>query len=205
MNRIGEIVHRNAHLIVLSVCSALLVVILQFVMTNLFPPAGDNVQVPSLDTAVGEIIPITQEASPKQLVSTLREDELKEFQANGQYEDKQAASSVKPVEVSLDRLFVSLDDQPSYPGVKDAGNTVHIKLPNDQSSDVSICPQDKYFQKSCTMYLVNKSGRSIPVSVGMTDTGDSGVFIMTLRRSADEGEDSSIYTAKPIELTIRTI
>jgi hypothetical protein len=174
-------------------------------MTNLFPITTETSQIPALDTAVGEIIPITQEQSMKQLKSTLQEDALVEFQTNGQYEDTQASKQVKRMEVSLEKLFVSLDDVASALESTGTGQRVHMKLTNNQDADISICTQDNYPQKSCTLYLVSKSGQSIPVTVVMSSTGQNGESIITLKQSAGAGEDSNIYTAKPIALDIRAI
>jgi hypothetical protein len=106
------------------------------------------------------------------------------------------------MEVSLEKLFVSLDDVASALESTGTGQRVHMKLTNNQDADISICTQDNYPQKSCTLYLVSKSGQSIPVTVVMSSTGQNGESIITLKQSAGAGEDSNIYTAKPIALDI---
>ncbi len=205
MKRIISTFERYKYLIVISLCSALIVVLLQTVVNSVFSPGTQDLQNIYLEQASGEIIPNTKSQTTNQLVSTLQAHELSEFQTNGQYEDKLASQVVKRVDVQLERLFVDLDGS-TDPQARGNGENVRMTLGSGVDMETSLCTAADQNRQSCTMYLVDKSGHSIPFIVRLLSTnGSSRQSAINVRREDVTESYSSIFSGQPIELNIRAM
>ena len=205
MKRIISTFERYKYLIVISLCSALIVVLLQTVVNSVFSPGTQDLQNIYLEQASGEIIPNTKSQTTNQLVSTLQAHELSEFQTNGQYEDKLASQVVKRVDVQLERLFVDLDES-TDPQAHNIGENVRMTLGSAVDVETSLCTAADQNRQSCTMYLVDKSGHSIPFIVRLLSAnGSTRESAINVRREDITESYSSIFSGQPIELNIRAM
>ena len=205
MKRIISTFERYKYLIVISLCSALIVVLLQTVVNSVFSPGTQDLQNIYLEQASGEIIPNTKSQTTNQLVSTLQAHELSEFQTNGQYEDKLASQVVKRVDVQLERLFVDLDGS-TDPQAHNIGENVRMTLGSAVDVETSLCTASDQNRQSCTMYLVDKSGHSIPFIVRLLSAnGSTRESAINVRREDITESYSSIFSGQPIELNIRAM
>ena len=204
MKRIISTFERYKYLIVISLCSALIVVLLQTVVNSVFSPGTQDLQNIYLEQASGEIIPNTKSQTTNQLVSTLQAHELSEFQTNGQYEDKLALQVVKRVDVQLERLFVDLDES-TDPQAHNIGENVRMTLGSAVDVETSLCTASDQNRQSCTMYLVDKSGHSIPFIVRLLSTSNSKQSAINVRREDATDRYSGIFSGQPIELDIRAM
>lgn len=204
MKRTISIFERYKYLIVISLCSALIVVLLQTVVNSIFSPGTQDLQNIYLEQASGEIIPNTKSQTTNQLVSTLQAHELSEFQTNGQYEDKLASRVVKRVDVQLERLFVDLDGS-TDPQAHNIGENVIMSLGSAVDMETSLCTAADQNRQSCTMYLVDKSGHSIPFIVRLLSTSNSRQSAINVRREDATESYSGIFSGQPIELDIRAM
>ena len=202
MKRTISIFERYKYLIVISLCSALIVVLLQTVVNSIFSPGTQDLQNIYLEQASGEIIPNTKSQTTNQLVSTLQAHELSEFQTNGQYEDKLASQVVKRVDVQIERLFVDLDGS-TDPQAHNIGESVRMTLGSAVDVEASLCTAAGQNRQSCTIYLVDKSGHSIPILVRLLTTSNSRQSAIHVKREDTTEKYPSVFSAQPIELDIR--
>jgi hypothetical protein len=180
-------------------------VLLQTVVNSVFSPDTQDLQNIYLEQASGEIISNTKSQTTNQLVSTLQAHELSEFQTNGQYEDKLASQVVKRVDVQLEKLLVDLDES-TDPQTQGNGESVRMTLGSAVDVETSLCTAADQNRQSCTMYLVDKSGHSIPFIVRLLSAnGSSRQSAISIRREDATESYSSIFSGQPIELDIRVM
>jgi hypothetical protein len=178
---------------------------LQTVVNSVFSPGTQDLQNIYLEQASGEIIPNTKSQTTNQLVSTLQAHELSEFQTNGQYEDKLASQVVKRVDIQLERLFVDLDGS-TDPQTHNIGESVRMSLGSAVDIETSLCTAADQNRQSCTMYLVDKSGHSIPFIVRLLSAnGSTRQSAINVRREDVTESYSGIFSGLPIELDIRAM
>ena len=201
MKNLIESLKKYRYLLVISLCSAFFVVVIQFVVTRLFPQTTVSLQGVFLEDAVGEILPKASSADSTQLISTLNDMELQMFQAQGIFEDTSIAKSTSKVELNLAKLLISLDTTTTVPGVVSNDGSISIKLNNEIDVDTVLCPGMGQRKNSCETYLVNKFGQSIPVTITM----DSVPSVVHIRLKKNEVPSASIYQSKPVSLDIRVI
>ncbi len=204
MKNIVTSFHRYKYLLALSISSALIVVLLQTIVNSFFSPRSQNLQNIYLEQATGEIVPITKKQIANQLVSTLQAHELTEFQANGQYEDKLASQAIKRIDIQLEKLLVVLDES-TDPQMHSLGENVIMSLGNTVDVEISLCTKADQNRQSCTIYLVDKSGHSIPIAIGLLSTNNSKQSAINLRQGDTTEKYPGIFSGQPIELDIRVI
>jgi hypothetical protein len=176
---------------------------LQTVVNNVFSPRTQDLQNIYLEQASGEIIPNTRNQITNQLISTLQDHELREFQANGQYEDVGVSQVIKSIDVQLEKLLVDLDES-TDPHAQDNGENVIMTLGSAVDVETSLCTAADQNRQSCIMYLVDKSGHSIPCIVRLLSAnGSSRQSAINVRREDTTESYSSIFSGQPIELDIR--
>lgn len=204
MKRILASFHRYKYLFALSLCSALIVVILQTLVNTIFSTSSQDLQNIQLEEATGEIIPITDLQTTNQLKSTLQANELKEFLANGQYEDKLPSQDIKRIDVQFEKLLVVLDGSNNSQTNID-GENVMMNVKSTVDVDTSLCTTEGQKKQSCTTYLVDKSGHSIPVMVTFLDSIGSAPSAINIRMKTDTERYSGIFAGQPLGLDIRVM
>lgn len=204
MKNIISSFHRYKYLLILSISSALIVVVLQTIVNSVFSPHTSNLQNIYLEQATGEIVPITQKQIANQLVSTLQAHELTEFEANGQYEDKLASQEIRRIDIQLEKLLVVLDES-TDPQVHILEENVIVSLGNTVDVEISLCTKADQNRQSCTIYLVDKSGHSIPINVRLLSTNNSKKSAINIRQGDITERYPGIFSGQPIELDIRVI
>jgi len=188
------------YLLVLSVSSALFVVAMQTLVGIYLSRGNDEAPETYLESAVGEIIPLSKETQSAQIVSTLSTDQLKEFNDRGQVEDDRIVRDISSTAINMEKLLVSLDSQSKLTEKSDEVDAIHIQ--HDIYTNISLCPMESGIQKSCEGYLVDKSGRSIPVSMRMTDTRSKTSSVITIQKLSETDSLFGVFTAKPVQLGI---
>ncbi|MBP6993826.1 hypothetical protein KBB12_01115 [Candidatus Woesebacteria bacterium] len=203
MKKLTDSLQRYRYLLLISLCSALFVVIIQSVVTRLFSQATPSSQGIFLEDAVGEILLKAPSASNAPLISTLSDAELQLFQTGDVFEDASITETTGAIKLSLEKLLVSLDNSTidTKSGVRVGDESISIKLNTDVDAYVVLCPGTNQPQNRCETYLVNKSGQSIPVTI----TIDSLPSNIDIRTNTSEDSSPSIFKNKPVTLDIRAI
>jgi hypothetical protein len=190
------------YLLVLSISSALFVVAMQTLVGVYFSRSTDEDRDLYLEDAVGEIIPLNQGSQSPQIVSTLSSDQLKEFNDTGQIEDMHIAQDIPSTTINIEKLLLSLDNQSM--SVENQEKLTSIQIQHDTHTYINLCSADFEIKKSCDVYLVDKSGQSIPVAVSKTDSSSGIASIINIQTHFEEDLVYGVFTAKPVKIGIWT-
>lgn len=194
---------KYGYLLALSVGSALLVVVLQYITGKVFPSPQQEFSNIRLEKATGQIISRSQNPLNDQFVSTLTETQITKFQKVGLYEDMEIQTSHKSMGIRIESLLVSLDQIVPITNIGQNPPVISYKLSENTHIKTALCDDENTSRQSCTIYLVAKSGQSIPVYIKMQDPEKGREGIIIVETEHREMTSSGIFTGKPIAINLQ--
>lgn len=207
MKVIISLFRRHSTTIMISLLSALLVVVFQIVLTTLqFSKNPSNDQGISIESGEGKLVMGGTGYKPEVLSSIIPDDEIRQFLETGQYKDISVPPNTNRLNLGLDRLIVPLVSRTdSASREPDRQTETHLTMSNWRDYSPRLCESKQGSTASCTMYLVSKSGQVEEVHIILARDMVGGKALISLELPQTAGDSSALFAETPLELHIRPI
>lgn len=202
MNKLMDSITQHRHLIVISICSGLFVVLLQAFVSQFIPNKSKGSIAMKIEDISASIIPLQSSDTQNQFMSILTEKEITDFGRVGVVEDLTILSRIPKQELYLDKLFNPLDGSVAPSNSKiSVEKQMLIRMNDVHNYTVSLCTSNS---QSCTLTLVSRSSETIPVRAQFKSLDDSR-GILLLHYTPYQGSYKGSFGAQPLKLSIRAM